>query len=157
VAIDLDKFLHSLCRWLSAQTSLRYGVSTPTRQLFRHQAVEDATAADPYSVVRIYGGPGMSWLAQAARSIQIMTIGTAAAATLAQAQKLYEAFLSSNVVAQGTSIGGYTLANLTSAADDGTWKLIGVDLLQQPGINGVDERGRVQSSFNVEVTFVKVT
>jgi hypothetical protein len=61
------------------------------------------------------------------------------------------------VVAQGTSIGGYTLANLTSAADDGTWKLIGVDLLQQPGINGVDERGRVQSSFNVEVTFVKVT
>jgi hypothetical protein len=155
--LNIDNFLHSLCRWLSAATSLRYGTSSPTRQLFRHQAVEDALAADPCSVVRVYGGPGVNWLATHQRSLQVMTIGKAPAAVLAQAQALYEAFLSGNRAAHMTVITGYTAANVTGAGDDGTWRLIGIDLLQQPGINGIDERGRVQSSFNVDVTFVKAT
>lgn len=154
-AIDPNNFLHSLATFMATGASLAYG-SGSVRALWRNQVVEKAggiTAADPASWLVIYGGPASNWDPQARRTIQCGTVGTGQDLTLRQAQRLFETLLD----AEGHPLRMKVITglNATSGAADGQWTLVSVDLLQAPGLVGVDERNRPRAIFNFEVGFFK--
>lgn len=151
MAINLNNFLHSLALAMATASSLAY--ETTPRSLWRNQAIEDA-AADPYSVLRIYGGGPLVWHPLPIISVQCLTSGGGNDAVLSQAQKLFESLLESDGrPAQGRIITGKTVAG----ASDGTWRIVWIQIINRPGLIGRTEKGQAQAAFNFDCGFHRQT
>jgi hypothetical protein len=145
MTLNAANFLHSLCLWLETATGLKY--QTTPRQLWRTAGVEGTDCADPYAVVRIYGGSA-GYDPTEVLSVQVMAQGTGAEAVMALSRKLFEA--ATNV--DGTPVQGRTITGKTTAgAADGTWRLASIIPMQRPTVLGVDDLGRCEISFNWEI------
>lgn len=139
--LDYDNLVKSLAAYLAAQASLEYS-STP-RAVWGHSAVE-ADAADPYSVVKVYGGE-TPWVPAARASVQVKTVGTHVADAMQQAGKLYAGFLDAN---------GRPARNVVILAPAGAVagiRMLAADPKQPPSFLSRDERGRAEVVFNVEL------
>jgi hypothetical protein len=137
--IDYDNFADRLCAFLAAAAGAAY-TSVP-RAVWRHSAVE-ADAADPYSVVKIYGGE-IPWV-----SVQVMTVGTSVAAAFGQAGKLLNGLLDA---------AGRPMRMVVIQAAGGGAAGIRVNAAmprQPPSLIGRDERGRAEVVFNVDLAVV---
>ena len=151
MVIDPVNFLHSMALAIATATSLKY--ATTPRQIFIDRAVEDANAADPYSVIRAFGGAATSWEVVPSLSIQVMTVGSSPAAALRRAMILFEALLDSD----GRPRQAWTFAGKIreTGVSDGTWRVVATSLDGRPGIIGVDEKNRSQCSFNMTMSVTK--
>lgn len=150
MAIDVNNFLHSLATLVAAAASVHYATGSP-RQLWIGRAVE-ASAADPYAAMTIYPGPGRVWDPQQRLSIQVRSSGTDGLATMALAQKLFEALCDADGVPwQMKQVTGWTVAG----ASDGHWRIVSIEFRQGPGNVAPDDRGRAEVVFNFDVGFFK--
>jgi hypothetical protein len=151
MAVNVNNFVHSLALQLASATSLAY--ATAPRAIWRHRAIEDQ-AADPYSVLRVYGGSPLMWHPLPRLSLQVWTLGTSDDAALAQAQRLAEAFTDTDSLPRH----GWVFAGQSTAGStDGTWRIVSCDILQRPGLVGRDDRGRAEVVFNVDLGFLKAS
>lgn len=154
--LDLNNFLHSWCRRLATAAGLVY-LTTP-RSLWRNRIVDGVvgvTVTDPATAVSIYGGGPVSYDPVPSIDVQVLTVGTDPAATLARAQQVFEAHLNGD----GTPLIRTTIDGYRAADDvaDGTWRVIGLDLFQRPGLVGVDATNRQRASFNARLAICKLT
>jgi hypothetical protein len=158
--LKLDDFLHSLIVFMAAGAgSLAVG-STP-RALWREVADESKSGncADPFSVVRSYGGGPATWKDQALdrRSFQCVTLGKVRSATVAQAEKLYATLRdAAGQPLRMKEIDSYLAATGAAEAPGKKWRMVFVDLLQAPYPLGIDEQKRHQVVFNFETGFLKL-
>lgn len=151
--IDPNNFLHSLARFVAAAAGGLAYVNTP-RAIVRNVAVEDdaGSLAEPYTVLRIYGGPAQPSDPLQRWSVQFKTTGGDPEAVLARSQLLYGTLLdpASGLPLQMAIVPAYKAAD--DAADTpANYRLVGIDLLQRPGLIGVDARGRHESAWNVDL------
>jgi|GEM_PF-2626330 len=159
---DPNNFLNSLIQFViaaaAAQTPAVTLVLPPASgaNIWRNKIVEPiAGTPAPVSILRYYAGPARQFEAQARAAIQCYTLGFDEEAAQARAQALYECFLAATgLPLRMVTINGYKAADQSS---DGTWRLVSVDLVQTPGKIGVDDRGRTEVSFNLDVAFCKLT
>lgn len=152
--IDVDNFLHSLALWMAGRFAaqaeggtLLYNVANAG--LFRHVADEASANADLYSVLRNYTGGGRGWEAVPVKSIQCLTRGKSSKGALTRAQRLFETLLN----AEGRPVQMQTIpafAPDTTTPQVGTWRIVGLDFIQEPGLVSVDERGRADVVFNFD-------
>jgi hypothetical protein len=176
-AIDLNSFLHSLIIYMvitaAAQTpavTIQYkGQSDPPWNVFRNRAVEpdpnnaNASAlADPYSVLRIYGGPANQSDPTTRRLIQCLTTSpTSEDAALQRSQVLFETlhypptdpFMPMRPL-RNLYVPAYAAGVFN--ASSGQFKVTSIDPKQPPGKVGIDPRSRPMIVFNFEAGFVFV-
>lgn len=169
-AVDLNNFLHSLAKYFVARAAAQEPAvslecfGTP-RSLWRNKVVElpdsngpwPANLTDPYSVLRIYGGPGTQKDPQQRSSIQCFTSGTGEEAVLQRAQVLFECCLFPPDDPQQplqplrmTRIDGF---DCRTDQPLGAWMLVSIDPTSRAGKIGVDSRGRPQVSFNFDAGY----
>ena len=152
MALILSNFLHSLVRLIASRTALVYwpAVLSSKRDLFLGFS-DPSYENDPFSVLLGTGGFGRQWDPLPGCSVQIATTGTSVHAVLNRAQRLFESLLDD----EGHALGMYTFSGYkqTDNTADGQWLLVGVNLLQSPGIVGVDKGGRQISTFNCDLRF----
>jgi hypothetical protein len=139
--MDYDKLITSLVSYLEAAAGI---TSAPTaRATWAHSAVEE-NAADPYSVIRLYGGE-TPWVPAARASVQIKTVGKSVAASMAQAGKLFNGFLDAN----GRPARNVVI--LAASSNGAGVRLVAADPKQPPSFLSRDERGRAEVVFNVDL------
>lgn len=151
---DPNAFIHSLAKYIAATASIEYA-STP-RALWCHQVDEVAgIVTDPHTVLKVTGGDGTDWSVLASMSLQAMTTAANPALALTRAQAVYECFLD----AQRRPLRMLTINGFVpfTATANGTWRILSANPIQSPGIIGLDAKGRSLVSFNVDVTFLKLT
>jgi hypothetical protein len=164
MGLHLDNFLHSFARDLVVRAAaaappvtIPYAAdaSGGNLGLWRGRAVEDS-ATDPYTVLRITGGPPSQYDALPRLSLQVFTTGKVRGAiepVLNRAQSVYETCLDAEgLPARMRVIDGYTAAE---NAANGHWRIVSIDPLQRPGSIGPDVNGREQVSFNLDLGFFK--
>jgi len=154
--IDPNNFLLSLAAAMATSAGVELA-GTP-RGLWVHEAVE-ASAAEVYTVMRIYGGAETASFAGHRRgslAIQRDTRGMDPQLVLAEATALHETLLDD----QDRPRMHWSLAGKRFAADgsieadpDGRWIVRQVRLAGLPGIVGRDEAGRWMASANMDVEF----
>jgi hypothetical protein len=153
--IDLTNFMHSLALYMATAASLAY-LATP-RDLVRVAVEADPDAGgtpplnDPYSVVRPYGGPAQGFDPLQRLSVQCKTTGTDPDAVLSRSQLLYGTLLAADGTPLQMKVIAAKKAADNSADTPGSYRLVGVDLLQRPGLIGVDAKGRHESAWNFDV------
>lgn len=163
--IDLNNFLHSLAKYIvataAAQTPsvvIPYAYdaahATPPGKLglWRHEVQEDF-ASDPYSVLRVYGGPPTISHPLLRMNVQCMTVGIADEDAIARAysvfQTLFDGAGSAGNPKLMRGINGYLAADDSA---DGTYLLVYLWAQQRcPGLLGRDDRGRREVDFNFEI------
>jgi hypothetical protein len=136
---------------------LALAYATTPRALWR-EVVNEQDAADPYSVLRIYGGPPMTWHPLLRMNVQCQTVASSEVgdeAGLERASILFQTLLAADgKPIRMQSIPGFHAADNSA---DGTWLLHHVDPLQRPGFTGRDDRGRALAGWNFEVGFYKTS
>lgn len=149
--IDPNNFLHSLALFMASAAGLNYASAAQPRALWRNLAVEqDGQFTDPYSVLRIYPGPPLRFDPLQRWSVQCETTGKSSDGTLARAQAWFGTLLA----ADGTPLQMKTIGAVKvdgSADTPASYRLVGIDLLQRPGLLGVDDRKRHRAVFNFDV------
>jgi hypothetical protein len=167
-AIDINSFLYSLAKYMAARAQDNAGeepflfinVAGTPRGLWINRANETGLIADPYSVLRMYGGPPAGYDPLWRASIQCETIGSSGAAAMVHGQALYESLLNAYNAPQpylpgrGVTINGF---NYADDAADGTYLIVSFDPKQRPGLLGTDDRGRAKVAFNFDVGFSKTS
>lgn len=151
--------LHSLCKWIvatagawSPPVAINYAGDVP-RSLFRGM-LDESNATDPATVLRQYSGPELQYTDRLPRvSIQVQTAGTLPDAVSTQVQTVFDCFLD----ADGEPLRSVTIPGFTAADDaqDGNWLIVNASPRQRPGVTGIDERGRVTWTFNLDLGFRK--
>lgn len=148
MTIDPTNFLHSLATFIAAAVSPAIAYAATPRALWLFRAREPE-AADPYSVLRIYPGSALFYDPLQFWSVQCETTGQADAA-ITRSQALFATLLA----ADGTPLHMKVIAatKIDGTADTpASYRLVGVDLLQRPGILGSDDKGRHRAVFNFDV------
>lgn len=150
--VDRTGFVYSLARWLAASASLQF-VNTP-RAVWAHQADETGSVADPYTVVRSYGGQATRWQPLPTISVQLFTKGQSNTATLQRADALHALLTdAAGRPLQNVVIPAYTPADAAA----GQWRIVWINILQPPALLGRDPTtDRAEVSFNIEIGFNKV-
>lgn len=146
-------FLHSLCRFVADRAGLAYAAAAPLKSdLFRFALLED-WANDPASCLLPYGGAGTSWEAVPSISIQVATEGASREAVLTRAQRIFEACLND----EGRPLAMVDFAGVSAADNrpDGSWRIIGLRMLQRPGLIGLNAKDRPRAVFNFDCDFCR--
>lgn len=138
-AAHLITLLEEMATALATLTGLKYVVGTgEKRQLAILSLADDATLADPASVIRLGAQQPLGWNITYRGGIQIMTRGSDPSATLQQAAVIFDAFLNSNrTPKRGVDLGA-------------TWRLISVNPTF-PQTIGLDGQGRSLYSMNLQI------
>jgi hypothetical protein len=168
--INLPNFMHSLATWMVTQCAAQSPVVTinytgaGARGLWRNKAIETPTSgiADPYSVLRPFGGIKPGYDPRTTSSIQCMsTSPTSEDAALLQASALYQTLFYPRDDDQnaGRALRSITITGLSAADnnddEEGNWFVSAFDPGPPPGKVGVDERGRPLIVFNFEVSYCR--
>jgi hypothetical protein len=118
----------------------RAGGEDSLPQIWTH-AVDEFVAGDPYTLLRIWGGPVRSILPMPRVSIQAATKATADAKAWEQIEKVFAAVCDNAGRPKiEWAIEGYTVKGIIG--------------LRPPGQIGRDDRGRVELVFNFDAAFV---
>jgi hypothetical protein len=158
-----SNFLHSLCVWVAASTSLAYGQTPSTIgpwAIWRSKGLKDIIGGqkvytDPFSAFRIYaGGNGSEYFPTPELAIQCQTMASVAAgeeAALNRAQILFAAACLDTTL--GLPIRMVTIPAYLAdqATADGHYLLRNVDFAGRPGLTGRDEQDRPIATFNFRV------
>jgi hypothetical protein len=174
---DPQNFLHSMCLW-AANRSTGYisgdtqfgainppvpvnygpqanGTNEPKYNLFMNRASEDV-AADPFAVVRVYGGSHERSNPTVTAAVQLATMVTQANApagwTLANA--LYRCFCLDPQEKELRCVSAPGV-KLTDNSADGSWMLVSAKVTNAPGQIGTDDRGRLKIVSNFDLAFYK--
>jgi hypothetical protein len=151
--ISLSNFLLSLAYAL-AQIAPEMAMGS---SLWAMQA-DESRATDPYTVLRVYGGPEPEGLLRVpAVSVQAMTVATDASAAIDAANGLYEALYDD----QNTPRHEWVIAGKQVDEESGevvddeetNWEIRLLIPGPAPGTIGRDDRGRTQAVFNFDVRF----
>jgi hypothetical protein len=137
------------------------------RELWVFEAAEN-DAADPYSVVMAYGGQSSAgWTRNRdTLSIQIMTRGKDAGATLNRAWQIHDSLfdggrprmrweIAAKKIVSGVIVDAEGQGGGQDSLDSGilspSWNIRHATAMQVPGIIGRDENQKWMASFNVEL------
>lgn len=138
-ALDLNQFLIDLAGWMASRCSPALTVSGAGRQLWVNQVGDEAFAAKPYAVLRIYDG-SVAFVPVNTISVQCAVVGQAAAA-MGLASQLCASLLDSD----GRPIRMMAIGS--------RWRINGADV-RLPGLVETDERGVSKAAFNVDLMVV---
>lgn len=136
--IDPYNFADKLAAWMAAAVPIEYA-GVP-RALWLGQAAEvEGSIADPYSVLSVYPGADLPWVAVPAASIQVKTVGEDAAAW-ARAVALFNTLFEAD---------GRPRRNLTLTG----YRVLGFLTPRAPGQIGRDDRRRAEVVFNFDALY----
>jgi hypothetical protein len=156
MAIDPNNFLHSLATFMAAAVSPALELANTPRALWRNLAVEGpGQTTDPYSVLRCYGGPATGHNPLERFSVQCMTWGMSADATVARAFALRATLLAPDGLPLRMKLIAAVKTDGT-ADTPGSYRLVRLDVAGAPGLIGIDDQKRHQAPFNFDVAAVQV-
>lgn len=151
MAVQLVEFLRVFAVYVAGRASLAYGGATPTPavpwSLWLYQSVDDQAAATR-TVIRPYDGE-LGYVPRPRAGLQFRTTGPDPASVMTQIQAVFNALLDSS---------GQPLrrVDVPVSPATATHRIIGVHVLQAPGLLGVDEVERPWAAFNADVDFVTI-
>jgi hypothetical protein len=139
--IDFDQLIRTLAAFMAANASSALVYDATPRSVWAHSAVEkDAT--DTYSVVRNYGG-SLPWVPVAGAAVQVKTVSRiGVTAAFVQSTNLFNTLFDA---------AGQPLRGLVLSAGI---RLNAADCQQPPSFLSLDDRGRAEVVFNVNLKAV---